>query len=194
MAKRLVQFGCAALALAACSKHPKPQQSAPAKSSATAPAAAPQSAGQLPSVGETAPAVQATAHTGELVKLSQFKGRPVVLYFYPKDDSPGCTIEAKGLRDSQFALKKYNAVVLGVSADDDVSHRAFASKYSLTFRLLPDPKHKIAKAYGVPVKNGRDMRYTFIIDKDGKIAKVMPNVDPRENAKQVLDELGKLAG
>ncbi len=194
MTKRLVLIGCAALALAACSKHEKPQQKTPAAPSAAAPAKQAAPAAELPTVGEAAPAVEAVAHTGEAVTLSAYRGRPVILYFYPKDDSPGCTIEAKGLRDAQADLKKYQAVVLGVSADDNVSHRAFASKFELTFRLLPDTDHKIAKAYGVPVKNGHDMRYTFIIDKDGKIAKVMPNVDPRQNAKVVIDELGKLAG
>jgi peroxiredoxin Q/BCP len=194
MATRLVLIGCAALALVACKKQEKPQQQPPAVPSAVVQAHQLRSPDKPLAAGDPAPALEAVAHTGERVELSRYKGRPVVLYFYPKDDSPGCTAEAQGLRDAQVALKKQQAVVLGVSADDNVSHRAFASKNDLTFRLLPDTEHRIAKAYGVPVKNGHDMRYTFIIDKQGRIAKVMPNVDPRQNAKLVLDELGKLAG
>lgn len=193
MAKRFVLIGCAALAVVACKKQQKPQQQAPAASAVVEVKQA-SSPDKPLAAGDEAPKLEAVAHTGEQVKLSGFHGRPVILYFYPKDDSPGCTIEAKGLRDSWVQLKKHHAVVLGVSADDNVSHRAFASKYDLSFRLLPDKDHKIAKAFGVPVKGGHDMRYTFIIDKQGKIAKVMPNVDPRKNAQLVLDELGKLTG
>ena len=114
------------------------------------------------------------------------------LYFYPKDDTPGCTVQAEGLRDDWPALEKAKAVVLGVSTDDNESHRAFADKYNLPFLLLPDPDQRIARAFGVPLKNGRAKRVTFVIDKQGKIAKVFPKVDPATHADDVQRVLAML--
>ena len=193
MTARLVLFSAAVLLAAGCSKHEKPQQASPPVASAVVQVKQSENPDKPLAEGDAAPALQAVAHTGQLVKLAGYHGKPVVLYFYPKDDSPGCTIEAQGLRDAWVDLKKHHAVVLGVSADDNVSHRAFASKYDLSFLLLPDTDHKIARAFGVPVKGGHDMRYTFVIGPTGKVAKVLPNVDPRQNAKQVLDALDALS-
>jgi peroxiredoxin Q/BCP len=142
--------------------------------------------------GQPAPDIAATAHTGEAVKLSGFRGRPVVVYFYPKDDTPGCTVEAQELRDESAELQKHQVVVLGVSSDDNESHRAFASKYQLPFLLLPDPDHSIAAAFGVPVSSGRAKRVTFVIGKDGKVARVFPDVTPKGHAAEILQVVSSL--
>jgi peroxiredoxin Q/BCP len=144
--------------------------------------------------GDEAPRVEATAHTGQAVKLSDFKGKPVVVYFYPKDDTPGCTVEAQGFRDDHAELTKAGIVVIGVSTDDTASHRAFASKYELPFLLLPDTDQKISKAFGVPITNGHSKRVTFVIDKNGKIAKVFPEVTPAGHAQEVLTAVKSLDG
>jgi peroxiredoxin Q/BCP len=125
--------------------------------------------------------------SGERVQLSQFRGRPVVLYFYPKDDTPGCTTQACGLR---------GAVVLGVSPDDVASHVKFKEKYSLPFTLLADPEHEAAERYGVwgEKKFGGKTywgvkRSTFVIDAEGNVARVMHNVKPDGHPEQVLAAL-----
>ena len=151
----------------------------------------------LPGVGEPyelpeSPDVVAEAHNGEQVALSSLRGRPVVVYFYPRDDTPGCTVEAHELRDASIELDKHRAVVLGVSADDNDSHRAFATKHQLPFQLLPDPDHRIARAFGVPVVNGKAKRVTFVIDKDGKIARVFPDVSPKGHAQELLETVSAL--
>jgi peroxiredoxin Q/BCP len=149
--------------------------------------------GLLP-VGAEAPEIDAVAHNGQKVHLADFKGKPVVVYFYPKDDTPGCTIEAKGMRDEWQALQKTQAVVIGVSTDDSDSHRAFAQKYELPFLLVPDPDEKIVKAFGVPTTLGHAKRVTFVIDKSGKVAKVFPDVNPKGHAEQVLAAIEALPG
>jgi peroxiredoxin Q/BCP len=151
-----------------------------------APAAEPSG---LLGAGAPAPNIEAVAHTGETVKLTELRGRPVVVYFYPKDDTPGCTAEAQGIRDEWEAIKVSKAVVLGVSTDDNDSHKAFADKHSLPFLLLPDKDKSIARAFGVPVRFGLAKRVTFVIDKDGKIAKVFPDVSPKGHAQEVLAAL-----
>lgn len=164
-------------------------------SAAAAPRAAAPAApapGHLLQAGDVAPNFSAIAHTGARITLSQYRGKPVVLYFYPKDKSPGCTIEADSFRDDWDKLRAEHAVVLGVSADDNVSHRAFASTEGLPFLLLPDPTHRIAKEFGVPVTGGREKRVTFIIDKSGKIAKVFADVNPKNHVAQVLAALKAL--
>ena len=140
----------------------------------------------------SAPAIDTTAHTGEHVTLAAFKGKPVVLYFYPKDDTPGCTKEASEIRDAWEALKKTDAIVLGVSTDGTESHVAFANKYQLPFMLLPDKDGTIAQAYGVPLTNGKAKRVTFVIDRAGKIAKVFPEVNPSGHAAEILAVLSSL--
>jgi len=142
--------------------------------------------------GMPAPAFTAKDQGGRVVSLSDYKGKAVVvLYFYPKDDTPGCTKEACSLRDGFSAIEKAGAVILGVSADGVESHAAFATKFSLPFPLLADPDHIIIEAYGVrmPVV-GIAKRVTFIIGKDGLIKDIIRDVKPQEHDKQVLAQLG----
>ncbi|MBX3183074.1 MAG: peroxiredoxin [Polyangiaceae bacterium] len=157
----------------------------------------PQGTAEAPSgllaVGADAPKVETVAHDGEPVSLEKLRGRPVVVYFYPKDDTKGCTLEAEQIRDKHEDLSKLG-VVLGVSSDSNESHVEFAKKYSLPFKLLPDTDQAIANAFGVPVTRGYAKRVTFIIDKDGKVAKVFPDVAPDGHAEEIYAELKKLAG
>ena len=139
----------------------------------------------LLAVGTEVPDVAAAAQDGKTVKLRALKGKPVVLYFYPKDDTPGCTIEAKGIRDQYAELNKL-AVVLGVSTDSAESHKAFAEKFNLPFELLDDSGHALATAFGVPVNSGHAKRVTFIIDAAGKVRKVFPNVNPDGHAAELI--------
>jgi len=142
---------------------------------------------------ELAPDFTLTSDEGEEITLSQFRGRKVVLYFYPKDDTPGCTKEACSFRDdySLFALK--GAVVIGVSPDSASSHQKFRAKYGLPFYLLSDPDHRVAEAYGAWGEKkmyGRTyegiLRSTFVIDEEGKVAKAFRNVKPEGHAQEVL--------
>ena len=146
--------------------------------------------------GKPAPDFELATDTGERVKLSDFRGKPVVLYFYPKDDTPGCTVEACGFRDAYPEFEKRGAVVLGVSPDDEASHVKFKDKYSLPFPLLADPEHRVADEYGVWGEKkfaGRTylgvFRSTFIIDAEGNVAKVIHNVKPDGHPEQVLAAL-----
>jgi peroxiredoxin Q/BCP len=132
-------------------------------------------------------------------RLSDFRGRPVVLYFYPKDDTPGCTTEACNFRDDYSAYIKADLVVLGVSPDSPKSHAKFKEKYSLPFPLLADSGHKVCDQYGVwgPKKfAGREyegvLRTTFLIDSNGRIAKVFENVRPAEHSAEVLEAVKML--
>ncbi len=152
-----------------------------------------QAASGLLAVGAEVPKVETVAHDGEPVSLEKLRGRPVVVYFYPKDDTKGCTLEAEQIRDKHEDLTKLG-VVLGVSSDSNESHVDFAKKYSLPFKLLPDTDQTIANAFGVPVTRGFAKRVTFIIDKDGKVAKVFPDVAPDGHAEEIYAELKKLAG
>lgn len=141
--------------------------------------------------GMKAPAIQAQDQHGKTIKLSDFLGKSaVVLYFYPKDDTPGCTKEACSLRDGHGALLGAGAVVLGVSADDVRSHKAFAEKFQLPFSLLADPDSAIIKAYGVkmPVV-GMAKRITFLIDKQGVIRRILAEVNTAQHDRQVLEAL-----
>jgi thioredoxin-dependent peroxiredoxin len=146
--------------------------------------------------GKTAPDFELTSDSGERVKLSDFRGKPVVLYFYPKDDTPGCTKQACGIRDAYAEIQQRGAVVLGVSPDNEASHVKFRDKYSLPFTLLADPDHDVAEDYGVWVeKNAYGQkkmgveRSTFIIDSTGNVAKVMRRVKPDTHADDVLAAL-----
>ena len=136
--------------------------------------------------GMAAPEIDATAHDGTHIKLSELRGKPVVLYFYPKDDTPGCTIEAQAFRDSLAEFKAVGAVIVGVSTQDNTSHQAFADKYDLTFPLLPDTDKKIATAYGVDASKGYAKRVTFVIGPDGKIAATFPKVQVDGHDDEVL--------
>jgi peroxiredoxin Q/BCP len=147
----------------------------------------------LVGVGTVAPPIDAVAHTGEHITLAGLQGKPVVVYFYPKDDTPGCTKEACEIRDAWAKLQETGAVVLGISTDDAQSHIAFASKYNLPFKLIPDPTGAIAQAYGVPVRMGYTKRVTFIVDRHGKIVKVFPDVNPAGHAAEILGALSGLS-
>jgi peroxiredoxin Q/BCP len=146
--------------------------------------------------GKPAPDFEATTDSGDRVKLSDFRGKPVVLYFYPKDDTPGCTVEACGFRDAYSEFQERGAVVLGVSPDNEASHVRFKEKYSIPFTLLADPEHAVAEQYGVwGEKNYAGRKYmgisrtTFVIDADGNLVKAMQNVKPDGHAEKVLDVL-----
>jgi peroxiredoxin Q/BCP len=154
-------------------------------------AASTEPASTLLPVGTEVPDVSAVAQDGKTVHLRALKGKPVIVYFYPKDDTTGCTIEAKGIRD-QYKDLDSRAVVLGVSTDTQDSHKAFADKYSLPFKLLDDSSHTLVTAFGVPVSSGHAKRVTFVIDKDGKVSKVFPNVNPDGHATELLEALKAL--
>jgi thioredoxin-dependent peroxiredoxin len=146
--------------------------------------------------GSPAPDFTLTSDSGERVRLSQFRGRPVVLYFYPRDDSPGCTKQACGIRDSYDDFEERNIVVLGVSTDDEASHRKFKQKHELPFTLLADPDHEVSERYGVWGERkfaGKTYmgveRSTFLIDPEGRVAKVMRRVKPATHAELVLEAL-----
>jgi peroxiredoxin Q/BCP len=130
------------------------------------------------------------------VRLSELRGKPVVLYFYPKDDTPGCTKQACGIRDEWSEFRQAGAEVLGVSPDDVDAHRRFSSKYDLPFTLLADPDHDVAESYGVWKEKsmyGRNYmgieRSTFVIDAEGRLQRIMRRVKPKQHADQVLDAL-----
>lgn len=143
--------------------------------------------------GTLAPDFVAQDQHGNTVRLSDFRGKKVVLYFYPKDDTPGCTKEACNLRDHYAQLQAAGYVVLGVSADDVESHKKFAQKYNLPFSLLADPEKNILKAYkawGKKRMYGKEyegaLRITYIIDEDGRIERVIPKVKTETHAEQIL--------
>jgi thioredoxin-dependent peroxiredoxin len=147
--------------------------------------------------GRFAPDFTLTADSGELVTLSSFRGSPVILYFYPKDDTPGCTAQACELRDEYAQFEDLGVVVLGVSPDDETSHARFKSKHSLPFTLLADEDHSVAEAYGA--WGERDYagkkymginRSTFVIDPEGRVAAAMYGVKPQGHAARVLAALG----
>jgi peroxiredoxin Q/BCP len=146
--------------------------------------------------GDPAPDFTATTQDGTRVSLSDFKGGHVILYFYPRDDTPGCTKEACGFRDEFPQFKAKGAVVLGVSVDPVKAHAKFVEKYKLPFTLLADEDKKIVEAYGVWGQKsfmGRNYmgthRVTFLIGPEGKIKKIWPEVKPQEHAREVLDEI-----
>jgi len=143
--------------------------------------------------GAKAPDFSLPSQEDTNVKLSQYKGKWVVLYFYPKDMTQGCTIEAHKFQEALPKLDALNAVVLGVSLDTVESHKTFCSKDSLTFKLLADPDHKVIDAYGVPVTmagaNGFAQRDTFLISPQGKIVKVWTKVNPNTHTDDVLAEI-----
>ena len=149
--------------------------------------------------GKRAPAFTLTADDGAKVRLSDLKGKPVILYFYPRDDTPGCTREACAFRDAKTKLKRAGAVVLGVSPDDVESHVKFSKKFKLNFPLLADPNHKVAEKYGAwreknmyGKKSMGIQRSTFLIDPNGKVAKLWKRVKVDGHDEQVLAALSDL--
>jgi len=148
------------------------------------------------SEGDRAPDFTLTSDRGEQITLSSLRGRPVVLYFYPRDDTPGCTAQACGIRDVYGELERAGAVVLGVSPDDAPRHARFKAKYGLPFTLLADPEHEVAERYGVWGEKrfrGRTFtgvkRTTFLIAPDGTVARVLRDVKPATHADDVLQAL-----
>ena len=146
--------------------------------------------------GAPAPDFELSSESGEIVRLSDLRGKPVVLFFYPKDDTPGCTKEARGFRDAYDVFQERGAVILGVSPDDEASHVRFREKYSLPYTLLADRDHEAAEAYGVWGEKrsyGRTSmgikRSTFVIAPDGSVAKAMYGVKPDGHPEQVLEAL-----
>jgi peroxiredoxin Q/BCP len=149
------------------------------------------------SVGIPAPDFTLLDENEKIHHLSDYSGKPVILYFYPKDDTPGCTTEACNFRDDYSAYEQAHVVIIGVSPDTPKSHSKFKVKYNLTFPLLADKDHKVCSQYGVwGVKKymGREyegvLRTTFLISPEGDIVKVFKNVKPAEHSKEVLAELG----
>ena len=146
--------------------------------------------------GDPAPEFALRSDSGETIRLRDLRGRRVVLYFYPKDDTPGCTVEACGFRDRHDALDDARAVVLGVSPDDVASHVRFKEKHDLPFPLLADPDHRVASAYGAWGKKkmyGKEyegvLRQTFVIDEQGNFLKVFEKVTPQGHAEEILQVL-----
>ena len=146
--------------------------------------------------GKPAPEFELKSDAGETVRLSDLRGKPVVLYFYPKDDTPGCTKQACGIRDAWGEFERAGAVVLGVSPDDERSHVKFKEKYQLPFALLADTEHSTAEDYGVWKEKsyaGKTYmgveRSTFVIDAEGNVAKELRNVKPDSHADDVLAAL-----
>ena len=144
-------------------------------------------------VGDKAPDFTARDQDGRTVSLSDYKGKKVILYFYPKDNTPGCTAQACNLRDNQDALSKEGYEVIGVSTDDETSHKDFREKYSLPFPLLADTDKSINEKYGVWVEKERDgkkvwgtARTTFVIDENGIVTKIIDKVETKDHASQIL--------
>jgi peroxiredoxin Q/BCP len=160
---------------------------------------------EAPAVGASAPDFTATTDTGATVTLSDFRGKRVILYFYPKDDTPGCTTQACGFRDAYPTIEEKNAVVLGVSPDGQKSHATFKTKHNLPFTLLVDEDHTIAEAYGVWAEQtygvwaeqsmvGRTYmgveRSHFVIDEAGKIAQAEVTIEPEASVEKAIAALG----
>jgi thioredoxin-dependent peroxiredoxin len=150
--------------------------------------------------GQEAPDFTLRDQEGNPVTLSELRGQPVVLYFYPKADTPGCTTQACGIRDHRADYERTGAKVLGASPDTVTAQRKFADKYGLDFTLLADENHEVAELYGVWGETkmyGKTYmgveRSTFVIDPDGKVAKVLPKVSPKTHDEVVLEALGELA-
>lgn len=146
--------------------------------------------------GQPAPDFELRSDSGETIKLSDLRGKQVVLYFYPKDDTPGCTIQARGIRDMYAEFERAGAVVLGVSPDDESSHVKFKQKYDLPFTLLSDSNHEVAEQFGVWGERsfaGKTYmgisRSTFVIAADGTLKRVLRNVKPDTHADDVLSAL-----
>jgi thioredoxin-dependent peroxiredoxin len=184
------------VAVAACatssSTAPAPPAATPAPAAASAASAAPSAAPDVADdlVGKPAPDFTATAQDGTSVHLAALKGKRVVVYFYPKDETPGCTKEACSFRDTWQDIAKTGAVLIGISADSGDSHKAFAAHYKLPFLLVSDPEGKIGVAYGVPF-SGYHQRQTFVVGADGNVAKVYRKVDVTVHAAQVLEDLSR---
>ncbi|MFA5825023.1 MAG: peroxiredoxin [Gallionellaceae bacterium] len=151
-------------------------------------------AGELPKVGEAAPDFSLPDQNGVMRSLKEFSGKWLVLYFYPKDDTPGCTQEACAFRDDLHKLEALGAQVVGVSVDDGKSHAEFAQKYHLPFPLLADSDKQVATRYGVLMNLGFmkfAKRYTFLIDPQGRVSKVYDKVETSRHSREIIEDLNK---
>jgi peroxiredoxin Q/BCP len=169
----------------------EPTAAAPA-SAAPAPASEPAARPTLLAVGDPVPAITAVAHDGTTVELGKPGPGPTVVYFYPKDETPGCTVEAEAFRDQLPDAAKLGARVVGISVDSIESHKAFAENRKLNFPLLSDPDGAIAARFGVSVEGGHAERVTFVIGPDGRVARVFPGVKVDGHAAEVLATLQSL--
>ncbi len=154
-------------------------------------------AGDLPQVGQAAPAFRLPDQDGNNRSLADYQGKWVVLYFYPKDDTPGCTQEACLFRDDLHKLTRLGAQVIGISVDDSASHAEFAKKYHLPFPLLADKNGAVAESYGALMNLGLvkfARRYTFLIDPQGKIARNYLKVDTSRHSGEIIEDLTRLKG
>jgi peroxiredoxin Q/BCP len=197
-----------ALVFVACAKEPEHQAAtttstpaataAPATVTATTTAATPPAPAAEPlkvlstvpeiTVGKAPPDFSATAYDGTRLHLAELKGKPVVVYFYPKDETPGCTKEACAFRDAWDGLAKKGVVLIGVSSDDAASHKAFAEHHKLPFHLVSDPSGDLAKAFGVPMKDGYIARQSFVVGADGSVKKIYRKVDVIVHAQEIMGD------
>jgi peroxiredoxin Q/BCP len=185
--KKRMHLACTILALAFSAPSCTEKTSAPAPTSTQTPAD-PHGAQEPAALkaGDPAPDVTFKLHDGKEVKLSSLKGKQVLVYFYPKDDTPGCTAQAQGLRDGWADLQAAGLVVYGVSTQGAQSHQAFIDKYQLPFPLVVDEDGAVAKAFRVPLRNSYAARQSFLIGADGKIKQAWLEVDPKEHAATVI--------
>jgi peroxiredoxin Q/BCP len=139
-------------------------------------------------IGDPAPDFELTGDDGTRVCLSAFRGRRVVVFFYPKDDTPGCTTQACGFRDRYPLIDERNAVVLGISPDNLASHKQFKRKYNLPFLLLVDEDHRVAETYGV-WGNGSNLRSHFVIDESGRLVDIQVKIKPEDSVRRAVDAL-----
>jgi peroxiredoxin Q/BCP len=151
-------------------------------------------AATLLAVGSPLPDLQGTDQNGKSHQLSENKGRPILVYFYPKDGTPGCTKEACAFRDVWQRFEQAGVTLYGVSRDDRASHERFAKTHQLPFSLIADPSGLWERTFGVPNRAGMSSRVSFLFDAQGKLARVYPNVDPGVHATQVLDDAAGLRG
>jgi peroxiredoxin Q/BCP len=164
-----------------------PAASAPATTDT--PAAPPSTAAADLTVGKPAPDFTAPDQNGKPIHLAELHGKNVVVYFYPKDETPGCTKEACAFRDAWDGLAKKNVVLIGVSADTDASHRAFIEHHKLPFLLVSDANGALAAKFGVPVKEGYEMRQSFVIGPDGNVKKIYRKVDVTTHAAEIAGDV-----
>lgn len=162
------------------------EQTGTSSTNSSAAASGAKAAGGALKAGAPAPAIKLQLADGSSVDLASKKGSNVLVYFYPKDDTPGCTVEAQGIRDAWADFKAAGIEVYGVSTQDAASHTSFSEKHNLPFPLVVDVGGEVAKAFGVPLKNGLAARQSFLIGKDGNVKAVWESVSPDEHAKDVL--------
>jgi peroxiredoxin Q/BCP len=148
----------------------------------------------VPPVGQPAPAFTLPSQDGSKIALNDLRGKWVVLYFYPKDNTPGCTIEAHNFQRDLSKYERLNAMIVGVSVDSTDSHQDFCAKQGLTFKLLADTEKKVSDQYGSLRTNGMAARNTFLIDPEGKLVKAWTGVDPQHHSEEVLAALNAAAG